>query len=72
MSIEAAVCRCYFKNNFPKILQYSHERTCVGVLFNNVPGPQACNLIKKDSNTNAFIVNIAKPFYTEHLRWLLL
>ena len=45
-------------------------------LFNNVAGLQACNFIKKSLQHRCFPVKFAKflrtPFFTEHLRWLLL
>ena len=45
-------------------------------LFNKVAGLKACNFTKKGTPTQVFFVNIAKflrtPFFTEHLRWLLL
>ena len=64
--LEAALRRCFSKQEFLETLQYSHENTCVGV----------CNFIKRRLQRGCFAVNIAKfprtVFSTEHLLWLLL
>ena len=45
-------------------------------LYEQKQSPQACNFIKKRLWHRCFPVNFAKfprtPFFTEHLRWLLL
>ena len=43
------------KKLFLKILQYSQENTYVGVTFNKVAELQACNVIKRDTNTGVFL-----------------
>ena len=68
--------RSHQKSSIKKVLlqisQNSHENTCARVSFFN----KACNFIKKETLTQVFPVNFAKfvrtPFFTEHLRWLLL
>ena len=45
-------------------------------LFKKIPGLKACNFIRKKPEHRCFPVKFAKflraPFFTEHLRWLLL
>ena len=59
-----------------KILQYSQENTCVRVSFLIKLQPAPAALLKKRLWQRRFSVNFAKflrtPFFTEHLRWLLL
>ena len=77
-SPEAVARRSSIKKEFLEILQNSQENTCASLFFNKVAGlgPQACNFINKETLAQVFPVNFAKflrtPFFTEHLRWLLL
>ena len=43
---EAALCRCFSKQEFLKTLQYSQENTCDASLFNKAAGLRMCNFIK--------------------------
>ena len=56
--------RCYVKNVFLKISKISQENTCVGVFFFK----KVATLLKKDSNTSVFPVNIAKSLRTSILK----
>ena len=64
-SSEAVTRRCSVKKAFLKILQNSQEA-----------GLRHATLLKKSVWCSCFLVNFAKflrtPFFTEHLRWLLL
>ena len=53
---EAAAHSCSSKKVLLKISQNSQKNTCVGVFFHNkVAGIEACNFIKKDSNSGVFL-----------------
>ena len=72
---EAVVRRCSIKKDVLKIFaKLTEKKTCVGVSL--LVKFQACNLIKKETDTVVFFWFFAKflrtPFSTEHLRWLLL
>ena len=72
---EAVVQKCSVKKVFLEIFQNSQENTCARVSF--LIKLQACvTLLKKRLWHRCFPVNFAKflrtPFFTEHLRWLLL
>ena len=73
VSIETVAQRCSVKKVFLEILQNSLEKTCARVSFFN---KVAATLLKKRLWHRCFPVNLAKllrtPFFTEHLRWLLL
>ena len=56
--------RCSVKKVFLKISKISQENTCVGVLFFK----KVATLLKKDSNTSVFPVNIAKLLWTSILK----
>ena len=75
-TIEAVFQRCSIKKVFLEILQNSQEFTCASLFFNKVEGLRPATLIKKKLWYRSFPVNFAKflraPFFTEHLRWLLL
>ena len=74
--------RCSVKKVFLKISQNSQENTCARVCARS----QVCNLIKEETQVCNFIKketlalvsscefweNFKKPFFTEHLWWLLL
>ena len=66
----------FFKIGVLKISQNSQQNTCVRVSFKKVAGLRPCNIIKKRIQHRCFLVKFAKllwtPFFTEHLRWLLL
>ena len=53
---------------------FTEKKPVLKSLFNKVAGLKDFN--KRDSNTDVFIVKFAKflstPFFTDHLRWLLL
>ena len=63
----------YYKSSH---LQMFFKVGFLGALFNRAAGLQACDFIKKRLQYRCFPVSIAKllrtPFFTEHLRWLLL
>ena len=73
---EAVLRRCTSEQVFLKIWQCSQKNTCFGAFFNKYPGLKACNFIKKRLQHRCFPVKFAKllrtPFFTEHIRWLLL
>ena len=76
LSAEAVVQRCSVKKVFLEISQ-SHRKTPVPeTLFNKFAGLRPATLLKKSLWHRCFPVNFAKflrtPFFTEHLRWLLL
>ena len=71
-----AVARGYsVKTVFLEILQNSQE-LCQSLFFNKVAGLRPATLLKKRLWHRHFPVNFVKflrtPFFTEHLRWLLL
>ena len=72
---EAVVWRLSLKKMFLKISQISQENACAGGSFEQTCG-LACNFIKKRLQHWCFPVKFAKllriPFFTEHLRRLLL
>ena len=59
-STKAAVRRCFSKQVFLKISQYSQENICVRVFFNTVADLKTCNIIEKRLQHRYFPVNIAK------------
>ena len=76
LSAEAVVQRCSVKKVFLEISQ-SHRKTPVPeTLFNKFAGLRPATLLKKSLWHRCFPANFAKflstPFFTEHLRWLLL
>ena len=66
------------KQSFTDVLQNrcSQENTCFGVSFLKSCRLKACNFFKTRLQHRCFPVKFAKflraPFFTEHLRWLLL
>ena len=69
----------FYKKGFPRnFAKLAGKHLCQSLFFNKVAGlgPQACNFINKETLAQVFPVNFAKflrtPFFTEHLRWLLL
>ena len=50
--IRSSSCRCFSKQLFLKISQYSQKNTCVGVSF--LIHLHACNFIKRNSDTGGF------------------
>ena len=55
---DLAVRRCFSKEVFWKISQYSQENTCVRVLeslFNKIKGLQLCNVIKNRLHHRCFL-----------------
>ena len=68
-SLEAANGGVLSKKMFLKILQISQENTCVEVYF---PSLRPATLLKRDSNTGAFLWSrwnsYKTPTLTEHLR----
>ena len=56
--IRSSSRRCFSKQLFLKISQYSQKNTCVGISF--LIHLHACNFIKRNSGTGGFFVNIAK------------
>ena len=76
----------FFRSSRPEVLckkgvleisQYSQENTCVRESFlNKVAGLRPATLLKKSLWHRCLPVNFAKflriPFFTEHVRWLLL
>ena len=74
---EAVVWRCSVEKVFLEISQNSHKKACARVSsFSKVTGQRPATLLKKRLWHRSFPVNFAKflraPFFTEHLRWLLL
>ena len=63
---EAAVCRCFTKQEFLKLAQNLQENVCAGVSF------ETCNFIKKENLGEMFSCEFCEifsnPFFTEHLR----
>ena len=59
-----------------KFLKFHRKRPVFESLLNKVAGLKACNFIKKWLQHSSFPVKFEKflrtPFFTEHLRWLLL
>ena len=53
---EAAAGESLKQGVFKKFANFT-EKTCVGVLSNKVGVLRACNFIKEDSNTGAFLWN---------------
>ena len=75
--VSEAVARwCSVKKVFLEISQNLQENTCVRVFFNKVAGLRPATLLKKSLWHRCFPVNFAKflrkPFFKEHLRWLIL
>ena len=67
----------FFKIGVLKNFRKFHRKTPVlELLFNDVAGPKACNFIKSKLEHRFFPMKFANflrtPFFTEHLRWLLL
>ena len=66
----------FFKIGVLKIHEYHRKIPVLESLFNKVAGLNACSFIKKRLHHKYFPVKFAKllrkPFFTEHLRWLLL
>ena len=73
---EAVVWRGFVEKVLLEISQNSHENICARVFFNKIPGLSPAALLKKRLYHRFFPVNFAKflrtPYFTEHLRWLLL
>ena len=73
---EAVAHRCSVKKVFLKNSQNSQENTCVRDFLNKVTSLWPATLFKKRLSHRSFPVNFAKflrrPFFTEHLWWLLL
>ena len=74
---EAVVWRCSVEKVFLEISQNSHKKACARVsFFSKVTGQRPATLLKKRLWHRSFPVTFAKflraPFFTEHLRWLLL
>ena len=68
ISSEAAVHRCSSKLVFLKIFRNTHKKTPVlGSLFNKLASLQACNFIKRYSNTGVFLWNLRN--FQENLFW---
>ena len=49
---EATIRRCFSKQVFLRISQFSQENTCVGASFFPL---RPANLVKRDSNTGVFL-----------------
>ena len=66
-------CKKGVLRNFTK---FTGKHLCQRLFFNKVAGLRAATLLKKSLWHRCFPVNFAKflrtPFFTEHLRWLLL
>ena len=66
-------CKKAFLRNFTK---FTGKHLCQSLLFNKVSCLRPATLLKKRLQHRCFPVNFAKflrpPFFTEHLRWLLL
>ena len=60
--------RCFIKRLFLRILQCSHESTCLGVSFNKAAGLKTSNFIKKRLQHRCFPVSIAKFLRTTVLK----
>ena len=73
---EAVAQRCSVKKVFLKNSQNSPENPCASLFFNKVAGLSAATFLKIRLWCRCFPVNFAKflrkPFFIEHLRWLLL
>ena len=73
----SSLLQMFFKIDVLKNSQYSQENTCVGVSFLiKLLASRPATLLKKRLQHRCFPVNIENflrtPFFTEHLRWLLL
>ena len=66
-------CKLGALRNFTK---FTGKHLCQGLFLNKVAGLRPTTLLKKGLWHKCFTVNFAKflraPFFTEHLRWLLL
>ena len=66
-------CKKGVLRNFAK---FTGKHLCQSLFFNKVAGLRSATLLKKRLWHRCFPVNFAKflgtPFFTEHLRWLLL
>ena len=66
-------CKLGTLRNFTK---FTGKHLCQGLFLNKVEGLRPTTLLKKSLWHRCFTVNFAKflrtPFFTEHLRWLLL
>ena len=73
---EAVVRRYSVEKVFLEISQNSQENTSASLFFNKVAGLRPATLLKKRLWHRCFPVDFVKflrtPFFTEHLRWLLL
>ena len=74
--IEQQPLQVVYKKLLLKILQYSQDKTCVGVFFNKVAGLWACNFIEKRLQHRCFPAIIAKflrtPILKNFCEWLFL
>ena len=66
-------CKKDILTNFAK---FTGKHLCQSLFFNKVVDLRSATLLKKRLGNRCFPVNFAKvlrtPFFTEHLRWLLL
>ena len=66
----------YKKGVLRKFVKFTGKRLCQRLFFNKVAGLRPATLLKKSLRHKCFPVNCKKflrtPFFTEHLRWLLL
>ena len=73
---KAVARRCSVEKVFLEISQNSRKNTCVRVSFLTKLQARPATLLKKRLWHRCFPVNFEKflrtPFFTEHLRWLLL
>ena len=74
---EAVVRRCSVKKSVVKNLaKFTAKHLCQSLFLDKVAGPRPATLLKKRLSHSSLPVNFAKflrkPFFIEHLRWLLL
>ena len=68
VSSEAAVRRCFSKQVFLEISQYSQENMCLSVFLKKCQALRPATVFKRDFSTCVFL----SAYFMEHLQWLFL